>query len=197
MLVSGGYFFDGSPISPLNEDEIRDVVRRALALGIHTFCVCGVFSPCRKDQEERVGAIIREASSTAYITLSHDIAGVGLCERENASILNACLRPLAARTIGTLEDALPPGVPFFLTKNAGTLLSSDESMRWPVFTFASGPTNSMIGAAYLTGIKNGIVVDVGGTSIDIGVIADGRPRQTHAVTIHSSLSLSFSPLFPP
>ena len=188
MLVSGGYFFDGSEISPLNEDEIRSVVRRALALDICTFCVCGVFSPCRSDQEERVGEIIREESATAYITLSHEIAGLGLIQRENASIFNACLRLLATQTITALQDALPPNVPFFLTKNTGTLLSSEDSMRWPILTFASGPTNSMMGAAYLSGIKNGIVIDVGGTSIDIGVIVDGRPRQTHAVSSHRFLS---------
>lgn len=183
--MSGGYFFDGSEISPLNEEEIRSVVRRALALDICTFCVCGVFSPCRKDQEERVGEIIREESATAYITLSHEIAGLGFSERENASILNACLRPLAKQTIGALQEALPTGVPFFLTRNAGTLLSSEDSIRWPVFTFASGSTNSMIGAAHLSGINNGIVIDVGGTSIDFGVIVNGRPRHTQAVSITS------------
>ncbi|CAF3567449.1 unnamed protein product [Rotaria sp. Silwood1] len=191
-FVSGGYFFDGSEISPLDEEEIRSTVRRALALNICTFCVCGVFSPCRIDQEERAGEIIREESAIAYITLSHEIAGLGLSERENASILNACLRPLATRTIGALQDALPSGVPFFLTKNTGTLLSAEDSTRWPVFTFASGPINSMIGAAYLSGINNGIVIDIGGTSFDIGVIADGRPRQTHAVSSLCSFSFSFS-----
>ncbi len=189
VLVSGGYFFDGSEISPLDEEEIRSVIRRALALDIGTFCVCGVFSSCRPDQEERAGEIIREMSATAYITLSYEIAGLGLSERENAAILNACLRPLATRTIGALQAALPPGVPFFLTKNTGTLLSAEDATRWPVFTFTSGPTNSMIGAAHLSGIKDGIVIDVGGTSIDIGVIVDGRPRQTHAVS--SLVLLSF------
>jgi N-methylhydantoinase A/oxoprolinase/acetone carboxylase beta subunit len=152
-----------------------------LSLDICTFCVSGVFSPCRVDQEIRVGEIIREESITAFITLSHEIAGLGFSERENASVLNACLRPLATRTIGALQDHLPSGVPFFLTKNTGTLLSSEDSTRWPVFTFASGPTNSMIGAAYLSGINNAVVIDVGGTSMDIGVIVDGRPRQTYAV----------------
>ena len=182
--MSGGYFFDGSEISPLDENEIRSAVRQALSLDVCTFCICGVFSPCRTDQERRVGEIIREESTTAYITLSHEIAGLGLSERENASILNACLRPLAKKTIGSLQEALPPGVPCFLTRNDGTLLSSEDSTRWPVFTFASGSTNSMIGAAHLSGIKDGIVIDVGGTSMDIGVIVNGRPRHTHAVCIH-------------
>ncbi|CAF4294392.1 unnamed protein product [Rotaria sp. Silwood2] len=56
----------------------------------------------------------------------------------------------------------------------------DQCIRFPVLTFASGSTNSMIGAAHLTGIQNGIVIDVGGTSTDIGVIVNGRPRHTHA-----------------
>jgi N-methylhydantoinase A/oxoprolinase/acetone carboxylase beta subunit len=194
-FVSGGFFLDGSIITPLDEDEIRSIVRRALALDICSFCVCGVFSPCRRDQEERVAEIIHEESPTAYITLSHEIAGLGLSERENASILNASLRPLATRTIGAIQGALPPGVPLFLTKNVGTLLSSEDSTRWPVFTFASGPTNSMIGAAYLSGINNGIVIDVGGTSMDIGFIVDGRPMQTQAVSTWTLFRCFFNCIF--
>jgi len=181
VLVSGGYFFDGSILGPLDEDEIRTVVRQALASDIQSFAICGVFSPSRPDQEQRVAEIIREESSNAFITLSHEIAGLGLIERENVSILNACLRPLAVRTVKALEQALPNGLPLFLTQNNGTLLSLEQCSRFPVFTFASGSTNSMIGAAYLTGIQNGIVIDIGGTSTDIGVIINGRPRQTHAV----------------
>ena len=65
-------------------------------------------------------------------------------------------------------------------------------MRWPVFTFASGATNSMIGAAHLTGIKDAIVIDVGGTSIDIGVIINGKPRKTQAVNDRFFLSYLFN-----
>ncbi|CAF1613211.1 unnamed protein product [Rotaria magnacalcarata] len=61
--------------------------------------------------------------------------------------------------------------PVFLLETYGTLLSSEDLSCWSVFTCASGSTNSMIGAAHLSGIKNGIV-------IDIGVIVNGRPRQT-------------------
>ena len=181
--MSGGYFFDGSEISPVDEEEIRSVIRQAKDDGISTFCVCGVFSSCRPDQEERVGQMIREEMPSAFITLSHEIAGLGLAERENVAILNACLRPLAKHTIGLLQQALPNDMPFFLTKNNGTLLAAEDALRWPIFTFASGSTNSMIGAAYLSGVDNAIVIDIGGTSMDIGVITNGKPRQTHAVSL--------------
>ncbi|CAF4344479.1 unnamed protein product, partial [Rotaria magnacalcarata] len=127
------------------------------------------FSPCRSDQEKRVAEIIREESTTVYITLSHEIAGLGLSERENASILDACLRPLAKQTIEELQEALPGDVPCFLTRNI------------------CGSTNSMIGAAHLSGIKNGIV-------IDIGVIVNGRPRQTQTVIMSFSSSVLNTPV---
>ena len=50
-------------------------------------------------------------------------------------------------------------------------------MQFPVLTFSSGPTNSMRGAAYLTGLQNAIVVDIGGTTTDVGVLRNGFPRE--------------------
>jgi N-methylhydantoinase A/oxoprolinase/acetone carboxylase beta subunit len=46
-----------------------------------------------------------------------------------------------------------------------------------VLTFASGPTNSMRGAAFLSGIKDAVVVDVGGTTTDVGALTHGFPRE--------------------
>ena len=50
-------------------------------------------------------------------------------------------------------------------------------MQFPVLTFSSGPTNSMRGAAFLSGLKDAIVIDIGGTSTDVGVLKDGFPRE--------------------
>ena len=187
--VSGGYFYDGNPISEINEEEIRRFVRQALDLHIRSFCVSGVFSPCRADQEEHVAQIIRDEWPDALITLSHQVAGLGLFERENVSILNASLRPLTLRTMKALESSLPFQIPLFLTQNNGTLLSLEQCGRLPILTFASGATNSMIGAAHLTGIATGLVIDIGGTSTDIGVLINGRPRHTHAVSVFARLWL--------
>ncbi|CAF3570182.1 unnamed protein product [Rotaria sp. Silwood1] len=90
------------------------MVEGARALDICTFCICGVFSPYRIDQDVRVGQIIREESPTAFISVLHEIAGLGLSEREDAGILNACLRPLAKQTIEALQASLPSNVFFFL-----------------------------------------------------------------------------------
>ena len=50
--------------------------------------------------------------------------------------------------------------------------------QYPVLTFASGPTNSMRGAAYLSGLKDALVADIGGTTTDIGMLSSGFPRES-------------------
>lgn len=67
-----------------------------------------------------------------YVTLSHRIAGLGLLERENAAILNAALRPLAARMVPAFSAALRAlGVraPLYLTANDGTLMSAEAAVE--------------------------------------------------------------------
>ncbi|XP_046585197.1 uncharacterized protein LOC124292189 [Haliotis rubra] len=176
-LVAGGYRFDGRAIDDVNRAEIEEIVKASGAIG---FVVCGVFSPIRYDQEREVESIIREVSPDASVSLSHDIGHIGLLERENAAILNECLKPLCQRTIDGFRDALGSiglDCPIYLTQNDGTIISSDKARKYPVYTFASGPTNSMRGAAFLSSIKDAIVVDIGGTTTDVGVLKNGFPRE--------------------
>jgi N-methylhydantoinase A/oxoprolinase/acetone carboxylase beta subunit len=122
---------------------------------------------------------VREVIPDANITLSSEIGRIGLLERENAAIMNACLRELATKTVNGFKKALAEmkiEAPFFISQNDGTLMNADFAAEYPVLTFASGPTNSMRGAAFLSGLKDAIVVDVGGTTTDVGVLQHGFPR---------------------
>lgn len=179
-LAHGGYEFDGREISALDEDEIRGIGREIAALGIHSVAVSAVFSPVNTAMEERAGALLSEVLPDAYVTLSSQIGRIGILERENAAIMNACLRDLSAKTVQAFRSALEDvGIraPFFLTQNDGTLMNAETAERFPVLTFASGPTNSMRGAAFLSGIRDAIVIDVGGTTTDVGALHNGFPRE--------------------
>ena len=139
-----------------------------------------VFSPVNPDQEKQVAAILAEVIPDASISLSHEIGRIGLLERENAAAMNACLSQLAVRIVRSFRDALGGlGItaPFFISQNDGTLMSADFVEKYPVLTFASGPTNSMRGAAFLSGLKDAVVVDIGGTTSDVGVLRQGFPRE--------------------
>jgi len=66
----------------------------------------------------------------------------------------------------------------FLCQNDGTLMSIDYAIAYPILTIACGPTNSIRGACYLSGLKDAIVLDIGGTTSDIGVIVNSFPRES-------------------
>ncbi len=76
------------------------------------------------------------------------------------------------------------GEDVYLSQNDGTLMTMEHSRRYPILTVACGPTNSIRGASYLSSLQNAIVIDVGGTTTDLGVIQNGFPRESSvAVTI--------------
>jgi N-methylhydantoinase A/oxoprolinase/acetone carboxylase beta subunit len=179
-LAHGGNEFDGRVISPLDEDELLGIAAEIKAKGINSIAITSVFSPVSNDFEKQAGEIFARALPGAHISLSSDIGRIGLLERENACIMNACLRDLSAHVIDAFRKAITEtGITgrFYLTQNDGTLMDAAYAERFPVLTFASGPTNSMRGAAFLSGVAEAIVADIGGTTTDIGSLHKGFPRQ--------------------
>jgi N-methylhydantoinase A/oxoprolinase/acetone carboxylase beta subunit len=179
-LVHGGHEFDGREISPLDPEELQGVAAEIREKGITAVAISSVFSPVNTSMEEKAGEIVAAEVPGASVTISSEIGRIGLLERENAAILNACLRPLARQTVAAFRRAIAElGItaPLYLTQNDGTLMSADFAEQYPVLTFASGPTNSMRGAAFLSGLKDAMVVDVGGTTSDVGALTHGFPRE--------------------
>ena len=180
-MVGGGNEFDGREISPLDRQAIRDAVHDMRAQGVRAVTVNGVFSPVDPTHELEAAAVIADAAPDLRVSLAHENGRIGLLERENAAALNACLGEVAASTVQGIEQALSVlglNVPLFMSQNDGTLMDTSFAQRFPVLTISSGPTNSMRGAAYLTGITDGIVVDIGGTSTDVGALVRGFPRES-------------------
>ena len=95
-------------------------------------------------------------------------------------MLNACLVEVAAKTVDAIRAAMASAglnVPLFFSQNDGTLMQSEFASHYPVFTIASGPTNSMRGAAFLSGVLDAVIIDIGGTSTDGGMLVHGFPRE--------------------
>ncbi len=180
-IIEGGFKFDGSPITPVNETVLREVVREIADKGLREIALISIFAQVNSDQEEHAAAIVRDEYPDASITLSSRVGRHGLIERENAAIMNASLRPLAAKVAAAIARALADlgiNAPFFVSQNDGALMSSTHLMEMPVLTFAAGPTNSLRGAYFLAGIADALVADIGGTTTDVGVILSGFPRQS-------------------
>lgn len=183
FFLNGGYQYDCSCITDVDEEEVKRVAEQVRKAGITNVVIVGVFSPASGKQEIQVGKVIKSVYPEVSMTLSHEVGLIGLLERENASVLNESLKPLCKQTVEAFCDALKTlglKCPFYLTQNDGTVISAEQTKHLPVFTFASGPTNSMRGAAFLSGVQDAIVIDIGGTTSDVGMLKDGFPQQASA-----------------
>ncbi|MBW7835064.1 MAG: hydantoinase/oxoprolinase family protein [Sphingomonadales bacterium] len=180
-LIAGGYEYDGRQISRLDEIAILKAAQDFKRKGLCAIAISCVFSPMNMEMEQRAAEIVRGEIPEAKITLSSEVGRLGLLERENAAILNASLSRLAAAVVKSCRrslDNLGISSPIFISQNDGTLMGLDQLERFPIMTFASGPTNSMRGAAFLSNLEDAIVIDIGGTTTDIGVLVKGFPRQS-------------------
>ncbi len=181
FLVKGGYQYDGRVADELDEQAVASAAREIRKKGLRAIAITGLFSPVNADMELRAEEIVRNEAPDATITLSSKIGRIGILERENAAVMNASLADLSMTVVDSLRAALKKlniTAPFFISQNDGTLMNARFVEKYPVLTFASGPTNSMRGAAYLSGLKDALIADIGGTTTDIGVLANGFPRES-------------------
>ncbi|KIE25365.1 hydantoinase subunit beta [Streptomyces sp. MUSC 125] len=179
-MCHGGHEFDGRKISDLDVDELKRVASDMAAHGISSVAITSVFSPVTSEFELRAAEVIQAELGEVDVSLSHEIGRMGLLERENATVINASLRSLARHIVSGLAEAVRGhgiAAPLYLSQNDGTLMDLDFALRYPVVTFASGPTNSMRGAAMLSGLGDCAVVDIGGTTSDVGIVRGGFPRE--------------------
>lgn len=180
VIIDGGFEFDGQEQVALDEDAIVAFLD-SLDGPPDAFAVVSVFAPVSDAHEQRTAELIRDRFPDTPLSLSGAIGSLGLLERENACVLNAALINVAHKIVAGLSAAAAhhgiEAVQYF-AQNDGTLMALDRVLHFPVLTIGSGPANSMRGAAHLSGLSEAIVVDVGGTSTDIGVLASGFPRQS-------------------
>jgi N-methylhydantoinase A/oxoprolinase/acetone carboxylase beta subunit len=181
-IVGGGFEFDGREIVPLDTEAIARFAN-SVAGDVEGVAIVSVFAAVSADHELMAAEIVRKELGDIHISLSNEIGSIGLLERENATVLNVALTGVARDVAGAFGGALAAcGIEpvMFFTQNDGTLMDLDYALRYPVLTIGSGPANSIRGAAYLTGRRDAIVIDVGGTSADVGVLAGGFPRQSNS-----------------
>ncbi|WP_242202140.1 hydantoinase/oxoprolinase family protein [Aestuariivivens insulae] len=183
-MVHGGFEFDGRPITPLDEKEVKEYLHKMKG-DIESLAITGIFSKTLPDQELQVANWAREVlGDEVRLSCSHQVGGLGLLERENAAILNAALQGVASKMVQAFEGTvarLGLSSQLFIGQNDGTLMSLEQVQDFPVLTISSGPTNSIRGAGALSQIDNGIVIDVGGTTSDGGVLVNYFPRESTQV----------------
>ena len=170
--VQGRVNIKGVETIPLNEDEIYDLVKQ-IPDDVEAIAVCGMMSVRNACQELRVKEIIQSQRHLPVIC-SHELSTqLGFHARTVTAILNASLIPIIEDFVHSVEISLKQldiNAPIFMVKGDGALANLDFIRQKPIESILSGPASSMIGALGLANVENGVVVDMGGTTLDFALV---------------------------
>jgi N-methylhydantoinase A/oxoprolinase/acetone carboxylase beta subunit len=177
VRVRGGHDPTGLEAEPLDESAVSAAVFQ-YASTVEAFAAASQFSVRNPAHERRVRELIRSVCSKP-VTCSHELSSrLDAPKRALTAALNARLTPQIRHLLDGLSQVLRRegiSAPLMIVKGDGTLMKADVALEYPVETVLSGPAASVVGAAFLSGRRDFVVSDMGGTTTDIAVVSDGQP----------------------
>jgi N-methylhydantoinase A len=182
---------DGTVLEPLDETETRRVVRDLAARGITTLAVCLLHSYVNPAHEIRVAEIAREEAPGVVVTCSHEVSPTFReYERTSTTVVNAYVMTAVREYLGRLEaafEARDSRARLFVMQSSGGIATAEAMQRYPVRMIESGPAaGALMAAVYgeLTGHRDLIAFDMGGTTAKLALIEKGTPYTTSTFELH-------------
>ena len=177
VRVSGGHDATGQEAEPLDEQAV-DAAVAEWGSKVEAFAVAALLSVRNPEHERRARDRIR-ALCRKPVTCSHEITSqLDAPKRALTAALNARLTPQIRHLLDALGRVLAAesiSAPLMVVKGDGTLMRAEVALEYPVETVLSGPAASVVGAGFLSGLRDFAVSDMGGTTTDVALVMDGRP----------------------
>lgn len=174
-FVKGGHDLMGGVIERLDEQGVRSAVK-TMADKVKAFAVSAYFGCRNPEYEIRTREIITEMTGLPVVCGHEMSPRLGMDTRTTTAYLNARLLPIIKEFLDKMKASLIKrniNAPLMVVKSDGSLTSEALARQRPVETMLSGTAASAVGAIVLSKLKDFIVVDIGGTSTDIGMVIDG------------------------
>jgi N-methylhydantoinase A len=184
---------DGTVRTAVNEDDVRAAAGLLIEKGAQSVAIIFINSYANAENEQRALAAVRSMWPNEYVTASHEVLSeIREFERASTAALNAYLQPVVASYIAKLEAALAESskAQIHIVQSNGGIMSTATARRLPVRTALSGPAAGVVAGAALakaSGFDNLITCDLGGTSFDVSVIANGKTAVAAQTTIEFGL----------
>lgn len=176
--IQGGHDHNGEGVAPLDESGLHDAVVK-MNSDVSAFAIASTFSGRNPAHELRARDIVAKATSKP-ITISSELStSLDAPRRALTVVLNARLISRVTQLVSAMRLAMTQNniqCPLMIVKGDGTLAHADIVAQRPIETVLSGPAASMVGARWLSGRDDFIMSDMGGTTTDIGLLLNGRPR---------------------
>ena len=185
---------DGTVHTPIDPGEIAQAARRLLNEGAESLAIVFLHSYANPANEHAALAAARAVWPNPHVSASFDILPeIREFERTSTAALNAILQPTVGNYLQTLDTRLRTGGftgEFLIVQSNGGVMSVETAGRLPVRTALSGPAAGVIAAAHIAttaGYPDIITGDIGGTSFDVSLVANGTPQLAAQTTIDFGL----------
>ena len=191
--VKGRLDYRGRVVDELDETGVVNAARHLVEeQGVEAIAVCFLFSFIDPSHERRARALIREACPGTRVSISSDIAREHReYERTSTTVLDAYIRPIFERYVDELESRLHERAfdgRFLIMRSGGGAMTAEAAGRSPTNTVLSGPAGGIAGGAFLARTldrRDLITFDVGGTSLDVCMIENGRAAAAFEATLEN------------
>ena len=177
--------FDGRILTPLDENEARNLIRELIQAGVESIAICLLHSYVNPVHEKRLKEIIKDESPRIYVSLSSEISPkYKEYERTSTTVANAYLMKGVAQYLSHLKKEFEKRgftKDIFIMQSNGGIATSSTMEKYPVHMIESGPAAGAQLSAFLgkrLGVENLISFDMGGTTAKICPIVKGEPRVT-------------------
>jgi N-methylhydantoinase A len=182
---------DGSVRTPLDDADARRAIRALAARGVTTLAVCLLHAYLNPEHERRIAALVTEEAPHVTVTLSHEVSPTFReYERTSTTVVNAYVMTALREYLRGLQRALAERGcrgRFFVMQSSGGIATAEAMERHPVRMIESGPAaGALMAAGYgeLTGHRDLVALDMGGTTAKLALIENGRPFTTTAFELH-------------
>jgi N-methylhydantoinase A len=181
--VVGRIAADGSEIRALDEEQCRSALRSLKGAGVEAITVSLINSYANSAHEEQVGRWVAEELPDIPVSLSsHVLPEMREYERTLTTVANSYVQPEVSRYVRNLDGSLHDrgiSAPLSILRSDGGLVQADKAAEDPVSLLLSGPAGGVTGAVWFAqqaGYSDFLTFDMGGTSTDVALVLDGKPR---------------------
>jgi N-methylhydantoinase A len=184
--VGGRLDHTGAQLRPFDERGAVGVARWFRDRGIDTLGVCFLHSYANPDHEDRMREVLAREHPKAVVSISSQVLReYREYERSVTTLVDAAVKPKVSQYVRAISERLAAvrqdGLPFYVMKSNGGVLSGDEVVHQPITTVLSGPAAGALGAALIAstaGFDRVLTCDGGGTSTDVSIVLSGEPTLT-------------------
>ena len=182
---------DGAVRTPLDEADACRAIRELVARGVTTLAICLLHAYLNPVHEKRLAALVSREAPHVTVTMSHEVSPTFReYERTSTTVVNAYVMTAIREYLRGLAAAMGERGyrgRLFVMQSSGGVATAEAMQRYPVRMIESGPAaGALMAAVYgeLTGHRDLIAFDMGGTTAKLALIEKGRPYTTTAFELH-------------